>query len=152
MLKTLEVQTALVPSDCHCMDKNSSSKYLSYRFKTTWAWVNDKRGFIFGWTIPLTILWFWCHNSICQVDNHLQTHAATYSFTHVNLYLEHLLICFSCGDNPHKMLSTGFAIPLGHFQKYGPNRNTKTCSHKPTYLLPWAAKWQMFITETDACM
>ncbi len=39
-----------------------SSKYLplcsaeqrnSYRFGTTWGWVNDDRIFIFGWTIPL---------------------------------------------------------------------------------------------------
>ncbi len=25
----------------------------SYRFETTWGWVNDDRIFIFGWTIPL---------------------------------------------------------------------------------------------------
>ncbi len=40
-----------------------SSKYLplcsaeqrnSYRFGTTWGWVNDDRIFIFGWTIPLS--------------------------------------------------------------------------------------------------
>ncbi len=39
-----------------------SSEYLplclveqrhSYRFGTTWGWVNDDRIFIFGWTIPL---------------------------------------------------------------------------------------------------
>ncbi len=42
-----------------------SSKYLplcsaeqrhSYRFGTTWGWVNDDRIFIFGWTIPLMVL------------------------------------------------------------------------------------------------
>ncbi len=42
-----------------------SSKYLplcsaeqrkSYRFGTTWGWVNDDRIFIFGWTIPLSAL------------------------------------------------------------------------------------------------
>ncbi len=42
-----------------------SSKYLplcsaeqthSYRFGTSWGWVNDDRIFIFGWTIPLTVL------------------------------------------------------------------------------------------------
>ncbi len=41
-----------------------SSKYLpvcseeqthSYRFGTTWDWVNDDRIFIFGWTIPLSV-------------------------------------------------------------------------------------------------
>ncbi len=41
-----------------------SSKYLplcsaeqrhSYRFGTTWGWVNDDSIFIFGWTIPLSI-------------------------------------------------------------------------------------------------
>jgi len=43
---------------------NRSSKYLrlcsaeernSYRFATTWGWVNDDRIFIFGWSIPLSI-------------------------------------------------------------------------------------------------
>ncbi len=43
-----------------------SSKYLplcsaeqrhSYRFETTWGWVNDDRIFIFGWTIPLSVFW-----------------------------------------------------------------------------------------------
>ncbi len=43
-----------------------SSKYLplcsveqthSYRFGTTWGWVYDDRIFIFGWTIPLMVLW-----------------------------------------------------------------------------------------------
>ncbi len=42
-----------------------SSKYLplcsaeqrnSYRFGTTWGWVNDDRIFIFGWTIPLMLM------------------------------------------------------------------------------------------------
>ncbi len=41
-----------------------SSKYLplcsaeqrnSYKFGTTWGWVNDDRIFIFGWTIPLSV-------------------------------------------------------------------------------------------------
>ncbi len=44
-------------------DYKLSSKYLplcsaeqthSYRFGTTWGWVNDDRIFIFGWTIPLS--------------------------------------------------------------------------------------------------
>ncbi len=44
-------------------DYKLSSKYLplcsaeqrnSYRFGTTWGWVNDDRIYIFGWTIPLT--------------------------------------------------------------------------------------------------
>ncbi len=43
-----------------------SSEYLplclaeqrnSYRFGTTWGWVNDDRIFIFGWTIPLSLAW-----------------------------------------------------------------------------------------------
>ncbi len=43
-------------------DYKLSSKYLplclaeqrhSYRFGTTWGWVNDDRIVIFGWTIPL---------------------------------------------------------------------------------------------------
>ncbi len=57
-------------------DYKLSSKYLplcsaeqrhSYRFGTTWGWVNDDRIFIFGWTIPLR---FWlCHISEGQVIN-----------------------------------------------------------------------------------
>ncbi len=48
-----------------------SSKYIplcsaeqrnSYRFGTTWGWVNDDRIFIFGWTIPLNV-------SIWQVNS-----------------------------------------------------------------------------------
>ncbi len=44
-----------------------SSKYVplcsaeqrnSYRIGTTWGWVNDDRIFIFGWTIPLSLLVF----------------------------------------------------------------------------------------------
>ncbi len=32
----------------------SAEQRHSYRFGTTWGWVNDDRIFIFGWTIPLT--------------------------------------------------------------------------------------------------
>ncbi len=32
----------------------SAEQRHSYRFGTTWRWVNDDRIFIFGWTIPLT--------------------------------------------------------------------------------------------------
>ncbi len=28
----------------------------SYRFGTTWGWVNDERIFIFGWTVPLILI------------------------------------------------------------------------------------------------
>jgi len=31
----------------------SSEERNSYRFATNWAWVNDDRIFIFGWSIPL---------------------------------------------------------------------------------------------------
>ncbi len=31
----------------------SAEQTHSYRFGTTWGWVNDDRIFIFGWTIPL---------------------------------------------------------------------------------------------------
>ncbi len=31
----------------------SAEQRNSYRFGTTWGWVNDDRIFIFGWTIPL---------------------------------------------------------------------------------------------------
>ncbi len=32
----------------------SAEQRNSYRFGTTWGWVNDDRIFIFGWTIPLS--------------------------------------------------------------------------------------------------
>ncbi len=36
----------------------SAEQRHSYRFGTTWGWVNDDRFFIFGWTIPLKlVLW-----------------------------------------------------------------------------------------------
>ncbi len=34
----------------------SAEQRHSYRFRTTWEWVNDDRIFIFGWTIPLTLM------------------------------------------------------------------------------------------------
>ncbi len=45
-------------------DYKLSSKYLplcseqthSYRFGTTWGWVNDDRIIIFGWTVPLRLI------------------------------------------------------------------------------------------------
>ncbi len=49
-----------------------SSKYLplcsaeqrhSFRFGTTWGWVNDDSIFIFGWTIPLSRTGIFCSNS-----------------------------------------------------------------------------------------
>ncbi len=61
---TMEVNCAPKQSDYKL-----SSEYLplcsveqrhSYRFGTTWGWVNDDRIFIFGWTIPL--------RSCCIVD------------------------------------------------------------------------------------
>ncbi len=36
----------------------SAEQRHSYRFRTTWGWVNGDRIFIFGWTIPLTGLTF----------------------------------------------------------------------------------------------
>ncbi len=32
----------------------SAEQRHSYRFGTTWGWVNDDRIFIFGWTVPLS--------------------------------------------------------------------------------------------------
>ncbi len=34
----------------------SAEQTHSYRFGSTWGWVNDDRIFIFGWTIPLSVL------------------------------------------------------------------------------------------------
>ncbi len=37
----------------------SAEQRHSYRFGTTWGWVNDDRIFIFGWTIPLSVSLSW---------------------------------------------------------------------------------------------
>ncbi len=37
----------------------SAEQRHSYRFGTTWGWVNDERIFIFGWTVPLSINETW---------------------------------------------------------------------------------------------
>ncbi len=37
----------------------SAEQRHSYRFGTTWGWVNDDSIFIFGWIIPLTKLLSW---------------------------------------------------------------------------------------------
>ncbi len=36
-----------------CLPLCLAEQRNSYRFGTTWGWVNDDRIFIFGWTIPL---------------------------------------------------------------------------------------------------
>ncbi len=54
------------------MVPQNSLKYLplcseqthSYRFGTTWGWVNDDRSFIFEWTIPLSLK-FHAYYSFC---------------------------------------------------------------------------------------
>ncbi len=55
---------------------NFLSKYLplcsakqrnSYRFGTTWVWVNYDRIFIFGWTIPLNLVWKMVWAKACLV-------------------------------------------------------------------------------------
>ncbi len=37
----------------------SAEQRHSYRFGTTWGWVNDDTIFIFGWTIPLIVVKCW---------------------------------------------------------------------------------------------
>ncbi len=37
----------------------SAEQTHSYRFGNTWGWVNYDRIFIFGWTIPLSVLMLW---------------------------------------------------------------------------------------------
>ncbi len=52
----------------------SAEQRHSYRFGTTWGWVNDDRIFIFGWTIPLRrvgcgtihVWFFWLYSLWCQ--------------------------------------------------------------------------------------
>ncbi len=55
-----------------------SSKYLplcsaeqrhSYRFGTTWGWVNDDRIFIFGWTSPKYTSFLYAYASVCLQSN-----------------------------------------------------------------------------------
>ncbi len=67
-------------------DYKLSSKYLplcsteqrnSYRFGSTWGWVNDYRIFIFGWTIPLSscTLAMGSNSVQCHVqDKHTEVH------------------------------------------------------------------------------
>ncbi len=43
---------------CEYLSLCSAEQRHSYRFGTTWGWVNDDRIFIFGWTIPLNCLLF----------------------------------------------------------------------------------------------
>ncbi len=49
----------------------SAEQTNSYRFGTTWGWVNDDTIFIFGWTIPLIrdILVFPCTGVDTMVDS-----------------------------------------------------------------------------------
>ncbi len=64
---TIDFHSFFFPMDVNGAPKQPgyklSSEYLplcsaeqrhSYRFGTTWGWVNDDRIFIFGWTIPLS--------------------------------------------------------------------------------------------------
>ncbi len=66
---TIDFHSILFPTmEVNCSPKQPgyklSSEYLplcsaeqrnSYRFGTTWGWVNDDRIFIFGWTVPLNV-------------------------------------------------------------------------------------------------
>ncbi len=73
-----------------------SSKYLplcsaeqrnSYRFGTTWGWVNDDRIFIFGWTIPLSPLplSFWPLRPLPQRVSRSRKHSnIVYHFCAIN--------------------------------------------------------------------
>ncbi len=54
---TMEVNGApellCFPHSSEYLPLSSAEQRHSYRFGTTWGWVNDDRIFIFGWTIPL---------------------------------------------------------------------------------------------------
>ncbi len=55
---TMEVNGApellCFPQSSEYLPLCSAEQRHSYRFGTTWGWVNDDRIFIFGWTIPLS--------------------------------------------------------------------------------------------------
>ncbi len=57
-INTMEVNGApellCFPHSSEYLPLCSAEQRHSYRFGTTWGWVNDDRIFIFGWTIPLT--------------------------------------------------------------------------------------------------
>lgn len=70
--KSMESKVVLALNDFHCMDKNSSLKYLLlcsieerkfYRFGMTLGWVNDDKVFILVWTVSITTRSssFWSH-------------------------------------------------------------------------------------------
>ncbi len=61
----------------------SAEQRHSYRFGTTWGWVNDDRIFIFGWTIPLM-----SHNisSFCTIVTLLFINEILYFHSHTVCY------------------------------------------------------------------
>ncbi len=78
-----------------------SSKYLplclaehinSYRFGTTWGWVNDDRIFIFGWTIPLSGQWK--HN--LQKSSLLSTSGGQATFLSINFHHKCITVTMVC--------------------------------------------------------
>ncbi len=56
--KSMMPQNCCFPHSSEYLSLCSAEQRHSYRFGTTWGWVNDDRIFIFGWTIPLNCLLF----------------------------------------------------------------------------------------------
>ncbi len=61
---------------------HSTKERKSYRFETTWGWVNDYTFFIFGWTIPLIgfLVMLFFIELILLVCMYTQTHMYIYVY------------------------------------------------------------------------
>ncbi len=79
----------------------SAEQTHSYRFGTTWGWVNDDRIFIFVWTIPLIhiLIYIWFISENCEEKSLLLTAfiwpKIHYNSTTVKYYYNLLIVIIS---------------------------------------------------------
>ncbi len=79
----------------------SAEQRHSYRFETTWGWVNDDRIFIFGWTTPLIhiLIYIWFISENCEEKSLLLTAfiwpKIHYNSTTVKYYYNLLIVIIS---------------------------------------------------------
>ncbi len=79
----------------------SAEQRHSYRFGTTWGWVNDDRIFIFGWTVPLIhiLIYIWFTSENCEEKSLLLTAfiwpKIHYNSTTVKYYYNLLIVLIS---------------------------------------------------------
>ncbi len=70
----------------------SAEQRHSYRFVTTWGWVNDDRLFIFGWTIPLIWLSYRHHERETWLANKTRRGGNPHFIYHMQIYVYGSLI------------------------------------------------------------